>query len=204
MQGRRRISDIALEGWEGVKIVPGCSGIFEADEIQRIRREAIMKELELYGRDMDYILVDTGAGISKTVLGFIASADDVIIVVTPEPTSIADGYGIIKIMSRFKLHKKVYLVVNMASNVQEAEEAARKIEVVAKTYLDIDISRLGAIYADTNVKKSIKEMIPYIIKYPHGQTTFCVMRIAENIIENKLGFNSSAQNFAQRVINLWR
>lgn len=204
MEGRKRISDIVLEGWEGVKIVPGCSGIFEADDIQRIRREALMKELEHYGRDMDYILVDTGAGISKVVLGFVASADDVIIVVTPEPTSIADGYGIIKILSRFKLHKKVHLVVNMANNIQEAEEAARKIEVVANTYLDISIKRLGAIYADSNVKKSIKEMTPYIIKYPRGQTAICVMKIAENIIENKIGFSSSTQNFAQRVINLWR
>jgi flagellar biosynthesis protein FlhG len=204
IQGRLKVSDIMLEGWEGVKIIPGCSGIFEAASIQRIRREVLMTELEHFGREMDYILVDTGAGISKVVLGFIASADDVVVVVTPEPTSIADGYGIIKIVSRFKLHKKIYLVVNMANNVQEAEETARKIEVVANTYLDISIKRLGVIYADTNVKKSIKEMTPYIIKYPRSQAAFSVNRIAENIIENKIGFNGSSQNFAQKVINLWR
>lgn len=163
-----------------------------------------MKELELYGRGMDYILIDTGAGISKAVLGFVASADDVIIVITPEPTSITDGYGIIKVLSRFKLHDQVYLVVNMAGNVQEAEEAARKIEVVAHTYLDITIKRLGAIYMDANVKRSIKEMTPYMIKYPRSQTAVSVAKIAENIIENKIGFSSSSLNFAQRVMNFWR
>lgn len=204
MQGQKRLREIVLESWEGVKIVPGCSGIFEAADMQRIRREALMKELELFGRDMDYILVDTGAGISKAVLGFVASADDVIIVITPEPTSITDGYGIIKVLSRFKLHDQVYLVVNMAGNVQEAEEAARKIEVVAHTYLDITIKRLGAIYMDTNVKRSIKEMTPYMVKYPRSQTAVSVTKIAENIIENKIGFSSNRLNFAQRVMNFWR
>jgi flagellar biosynthesis protein FlhG len=204
IQGHRAISDIVLDGLEGVKIVPGCSGIFEAVSIQRIRREALMAELEYYSRDMDYVLVDTGAGISKTVLGFVASADDVIVVVTPEPTSIADGYGIIKIVSRFRLHKKVFLVVNMANNVQEAEETARKIEIVANNYLDISIKRLGVIYADPSVKKSIKEMTPFIIKYPRSQAAFSVERIARNIIEDKIGFNGGSLNFAQKVINLWR
>ncbi len=204
MQGHKRLREIVLESWEGVKIVPGCSGIFEAADMQRIRREALMKELELYGRGMDYILVDTGAGISKEVLGFVASADDVIIVITPEPTSITDGYGIIKVLSRFELHDQVYLVVNMAGNVQEAEEAAGKIEVVAHTYLDIAIKRLGAIYMDANVKRSIKEMTPYMIKYPRSQTAVSVAKIAENIIENKIGFSRSNLSFTQRIMKFWR
>lgn len=204
MQGKKWLRDIVLESWEGVRIVPGCSGIFEAADIPRIRREALMKELELYGRGMDYILVDTGAGISHAVLGFVASADDVIIVITPEPTSITDGYGIIKVLSRFKMHRKVFLVVNMAGNVQEAEEAARKIEVVAQTYLDIAIIRLGAIYMDSSVKRSIKEMTPYMIKYPRSHPAVSVAQIAENIIEDKVGFSSNSQNFAQRVMSFWR
>jgi len=204
IQGRLPVSDIALEGWAGVKIIPGCSGIFEAASIQRIRREALMTELEHFGREMDYILVDSGAGISKVVMGFVASADDVIVVITPEPTSIADGYGIIKVLSRFRLHKKVYLVVNMANQIQEAEATARKIEVVAANYLDIDIKRLGVIYTDTHVKKSIQEMTPYIVKYPRSQAAFSVTQIAKNIIDNKIGFNVGSQTFAQKVINLWR
>jgi flagellar biosynthesis protein FlhG len=137
-------------------------------------------------------------------LGFIAAADDVVIVITPEPTSITDGYGIIKVLSRFNLQHKVYLIVNMAANLREANDSACKIETVAKQYLDIQIDRLGVIYIDNNVKNAIKNMIPFVIKYPQSQATLDVMHIADNILKNKLGFAASNNNFARKLISLLR
>jgi len=204
LQGHKTLKEIVVEGAEGVKIVPGCSGIFEATNIGREQREDLIRELENYAREMDYILIDTGAGISQVVLGFIASADDVIIVVTPEPTSITDGYGIIKILSRFKLHKQVHLVINMANNLQEAQESARKIEIVADKYLQINIKRLGVMYSDNNVKKSIKEMTPFMVKYPRSQVSLDVMQIAHNILQEKIGFNKGSTNFAQKLLSLFK
>lgn len=202
LQGNRTLREVIIEAANGVKIVPGCSGIFEAANIQRYQREALIYELEYYAREMDYILIDTGAGISQVVLGFIASADDVVIVVTPEPTSITDGYGIIKIMSQFKLQKQAQLVVNMANNLQEANETAHKIEMVAAKYLQINIIRLGVIYSDNSVKKSIKEMTPFIIKYPRSQVARDVTQIADNILEHKIGFNTSGHNFTRKLMSL--
>ena len=202
LKGQKSLREIIIQDFEGINIIPGCSGIFEAANIQRTHREALIQELEYYTRDMDFIIIDTGAGISNIVLGFIAAADDVLIVITPEPTSITDGYGIIKVLSKFKLHKKVYLVVNMAGNLQEAQESARKIETVANKYLEISIRRLGVIYSDNSVKKSIKEMTPFIKRYPRSQAARDVMKIAENIIEHKVGFHMGANNFAQKLIGL--
>jgi flagellar biosynthesis protein FlhG len=204
LQGEKSIREIIITGVEGIKIIPGCSGIFEMANVQHIYKEGLIHELESYAQEMDYILIDTGAGISNIVLGFIAAADDVVIVITPEPTSITDGYGIIKVLSKFKLHKKVYLVVNMASNMQEAQESARKIETVANKYLEIKINRLGVIYYDNSVKKSIKEMTPFIVKFPRSQVTRDVVQIADNILENKIGFHNGSNNFAQKLIGLLR
>jgi ATPases involved in chromosome partitioning len=204
IQGIKSFKDIVIEGAEGIKLVPGCSGIFEAANIGHGQREDLVRELENYAREIDYILIDTGAGISQVVLGFIASADDVIIIITPEPTSITDGYGIIKILSRFKLHQEVHLVINMANNFQEAQESARKIEIVADKYLHISIKRLGVMYLDNNVKKSIKEMIPFMIRYPHSQVSQDVMQIASNILEQKIGFDNGGTNFAQKLIGLFK
>jgi len=204
LQGQKTLKEIIIEASPGVSIVPGCSGIFEAANIGRRQREDLVRELEEYAREMDFILIDTGAGISQVVLGFIASADDVIIVVTPEPTSITDAYGIIKILSRFKLHKQVYLVINMANSLQEAQESARKIEIVADRYLQINIIRLGVMYSDNSVKKAIKEMTPFIIKYPRSQVSQDVIQIANNIVEQKIGFHNGSTNFAQRLMNLFK
>ena len=204
LQGHKTLQEIIIETSAGVNIVPGCSGIFEAANIGRSQREDLVRELEEYAREMDFILIDTGAGISQVVLGFIASADDVIIVVTPEPTSITDAYGIIKILSRFKLHKQVYLVINMANSLQEAQESARKIEIVADRYLQIKIIRLGVMYSDNSVKKSIKEMTPFIIKYPRSQVSQDVIQIANNIVEQKIGFHNGNTNFAQKLMSLFK
>jgi flagellar biosynthesis protein FlhG len=204
LQGHKTLKEIIIEASPGVRIVPGCSGIFEAANIERYQREELIKELEEYSREMDFILIDTGAGISQVVLGFVAAADDVVIVVTPEPTSITDGYGIIKILSRFKLHKQVFLVINMANNIQEAQESARKIEIVAEKYLQINIKRLGVMYSDNSVKKSIKEMTPFIVKYPRSQVSQDVMQIANNIIEQKVGFHNGSTNFAQKLMSLFK
>jgi flagellar biosynthesis protein FlhG len=204
IQGHKTLKEIIIETTEGVYIVPGCSGIFEATNIGSSQREDLLRQIEEYAREMDFILIDTGAGISQVVLGFIASADDVVIVVTPEPTSITDGYGIIKILSRFKLHKQVHLVINMANNLQEAQESARKIETVADKYLQINIKRLGVMYADNNVKKSIKEMTPFIIKYPRSQVSQDVIQIARNILDQKIGFHKGGTSFTQKLMSLFK
>lgn len=204
LEGQKSISEIIVQGIEGISIIPGCSGIFAVENVSRLYKEALIKDLESYAQQMDFILIDTGAGISSIVLSFVAAADDVLIVITPEPTSLTDGYGIIKVLSKFQIHQKIYLVVNMAGNIQEAQESAGKIERVADKYLNIKINRLGVVYYDNTVKKSIKEMTPYIIKYPRSQVARDVIHIAENIIDNKIGFNKGNNSFANKLISLLR
>lgn len=202
LEGNKTLGEVVITGVEGINIIPGCSGIFQMENISVLQKQNLVKEFENFAQEMDFILIDTGAGISSIVLGFIAAADDVLIVITPEPTSITDGYAIIKILSKFKLHQKAYLVVNMVSNMQEAHDSAQKIETVANKYLDIDIIRLGVINYDNTVKRAIKEMTPFIIKYPRSQVSKDVMLIANNVSENNNGFKKSPNNFAHKLISL--
>lgn len=204
LEGKKSLGEVIITGYDGINVIPGCSGIFEMENVPLLQKQSLVKELESCAREMDFILIDTGAGISNIVLGFIAAADDVLIVITPEPTSITDGYAIIKILSKFKLSRKVYLVINMATSMQEALDSAHKIETVAGRYLDIEIIRLGVINFDNTVKKAIKEMTPFIIKYPRSQVSRDIIQIADNIAENKFGFSENHSNFARKLINLLR
>ena len=203
LEGNKSLKEIIITGVEGINIIPGCSGLFATENISRLQKQNLLKEMGSCIDEMDYILIDTGAGISNIVLGFIAAAGDALIVVTPEPTSITDGYAIIKILSQFKLHEKVLLVVNMAANLDEAQESLEKIETVASKYLNIEIVRLGAIFFDDTVKKSIIEMTPFMINYPRSQVSRDVMQIAENLSENKFTLNIS-NNFVRKMMNLLR
>ena len=202
LSGQKSFSEIIIPGFEGISLVPGCSGIFEATDLHPIQKEALIKELTHYAQEMDFVLIDAGAGMSKVVLGFIAAADDVVIVVTPEPTSITDGYAMIKILSKYRMHKQVYLIINSVSNMQEAQESAGKIEVAANKYLNIKINRLGVICFDNRVRQSVKEMTPFMINYPRSQAARDVTNIANNILENKIGFHPGTNTFTQRLMNL--
>ncbi len=202
LSGQKSFSEIIIPGFEGISLVPGCSGIFEATDLHPIQKEALIKELTHYAQEMDFVLIDAGAGMSKVVLGFIAAADDVVIVVTPEPTSITDGYAMIKILSKYRMHKQVYLIINSVSNMQEAQESAGKIEVAANKYLNIKINRLGVICFDNRVRQSVKEMTPFMINYPRSQAARDVTNIANNILENKIGFHGGTSTFTQRLMNL--
>ncbi len=204
LNGHKKLSEIIIEGQEGIQIIPGCSGIFEATNVQQMYKEELVSQLELYSKEMDFLLIDTGAGISQAVLGFVASADDVVIVVTPEPTSITDGYGILKVLSKFKLQRQAYIVINMANDFREAQESAQRIETVSKRFLDIEIKRLGVIYFDNKVKQSVKEMTPFIINFPRSQAARDVTSIAGNILEHKIGFDTGANNFTQKLMRFLR
>ncbi len=201
LDGKKNLEEVIVEGAEGVNIIPGCSGIFEMDNISILQKQNLSEALEACTQEKDYVLIDTAAGISPLVLGFITAADDVMIVITPEPTSITDGYAMIKILSEFKLHEKVYLVVNIAG-IKEARDTAQKIEIVANRYLDIEIVRLGFINYDSTAKRAIQEMVPFISQYPRSQVSRDVIQIANNLCQNKNGFNKSTGAFAQKLICL--
>lgn len=203
LSGQKSFPEIIIQGLDAISLIPGCSGIFEATDLRPLQKEALIKELNHYAQEMDFVLIDAGAGISKAVLGFMAMADEVVIVMTPEPTSITDGYAMIKILSKHKLHRQVHLIINSASSLQEAQESACKIEVATQKYLNIKINRLGVIYFDNKVRQSIKEMTPFIINYPRSQAARDITNIANNILENKNAFHQKANNnFAQRLRNL--
>jgi len=202
LQGEKSLPEIILSGAEGIKIVPGCSGIFELANIARSQRVQLIQEIEDYARKMDYLLIDSGAGISNIVVGFISAADDVVIVVTPEPTSITDGYGIIKVLSRFKLQQRIYLVVNRARDFKEAEQTTRKIETVTSQFLEMNIIPLGFIYYDRNVEKSIKEMEPFIIQYPRTQAAKDIIQLADNLLKNRVKLPVKKNSFSSKLARL--
>ena len=106
--------------------------------------------------DVDFILFDTGAGLSKETLNFILAAQETIIVTTPEPTSITDAYAVIKMASQMDNEIDFKLVVNRVSNQKEGRHTADKITMVARQFLDVEVSTLGFVSDDSMWSKPSK------------------------------------------------
>jgi len=175
------IQDIIYSGPLNVKVISGGSGIDELLNMNRNYLDIIVRKLSELDSIADFILIDTGAGISEGVQRFILAADEVIVVTLPEPTAIADAYALIKVIINKRKEKIFKLLINKAKNEIEAEATYNKINIAASKFLGINIYKLGYIPEDSRIHDAINRQIPYIIEYPHSYTTECIKKIASDI-----------------------
>ena len=117
---------------------------------------------------VDFIIFDTGAGLSKETLKFILAAEETIVVTTPEPTSITDAYAIIKMVNSMGHDVSFKLVINRVTDAKEGKHTADKISLVAKQFLNIQIPTLGFVDDDPAVSKAVKKQIPFTIAFPNS------------------------------------
>jgi flagellar biosynthesis protein FlhG len=157
IEGEKRLSEIVLDGPGQLKILPASSGVQKLTKLTHSQRMNLFNELNLLLADYDIVLIDTAAGISSNVLYFNASANEIIVVVTPEPTSITDAYALMKILSVKYQEKNFRLLVNQAKNEREAGEISRQLCLVANRFLDVSIEYFGSVLADTNVKSGVRK-----------------------------------------------
>ncbi|HEN20532.1 MAG TPA: MinD/ParA family protein, partial [Desulfobacteraceae bacterium] len=134
--GEKSISDIIVKGPGEMKILPAGSGIQEITDLSRDQKIRILSELDTLLDTVDILLIDTAAGISSNVMYFNVSAQNIIVVATPEPTSMTDAYALMKVLSMRYSEKKFSLLVNLAASVEEAHEVFRQLDLVAKRFLD--------------------------------------------------------------------
>ncbi len=177
--GEKSIEEILIEGPEGVKVLSGGSGVLDLVNLDDEQIGLLIESFEFLNGISDYILIDTGAGIHKSVLSFIEAATDVIMVVTADPTSITDAYAVIKNIADEE--KLIQVVVNKASNQKEAEDVFMKINNASRQFLKRDLENLGYVYEDKNVRTSVKNQTPYMMAYPNSLASKGVELIAQNI-----------------------
>ncbi|MCL6557868.1 MAG: MinD/ParA family protein [Firmicutes bacterium] len=203
LYGNRSMEEVVYSGPKGLQIISGGSGIDELAHLDSAQRQRILEFLPYLRARTDFVLVDTGAGISRNVLGFVAAAEEVVIVITPEPTSLTDAYSLIKVLSKFKVHAEARLVVNRARDEREAQQTANKLRLVCSRFLNFDLSYLGAILEDGAVGQGIKNQQPFVLTQPYSVASRNLNRIADLLIEGKECAPKAAERFLDRLLRLF-
>lgn len=183
IQGEMGIRDIIINGPLGMDIIPGGSGIAELANLREDDLKRILVEMGKMDGDYDYMIVDTGAGISENVLQFVISGDDVVVVTTPEPTSLTDAYGLIKNVAREGYQGNIYIVVNRVIRESEGQMVGQKLKLVSEKFLGLDLLMLGHIVQDSAVEQVIKEQKALIQEYPRSEASRNIFAIAERLVE---------------------
>mgnify|MGYP001546686845 FL=1 len=197
--GERKIDEILVEGPGKMNILPASSGIQELTNLNKDQKIEILKQLDLLIDSVDVLFIDTAAGISSNVMDFNATAQEVVVVVSPEPTSITDAYALMKVLSLKYSGKACKLIVNMVRRPEEGREVFRQLQIVTDRFLDINIEYLGYVLFDGKVTKGVKTQKIVSELYPDTPASRCFADISRKIA------NMSPLNLPKGNSNLfWR
>ncbi len=179
---QKTMREIILDTNYGIQIVAGASGFSKIANLEKEERRAFIDELQELSY-ADVIIIDTSAGVSGNVLSFIEAADDVIIVITPEPTAITDAYGLIKIMSTEidSQDMSLKLIVNRAQSITEAKKVQQRVISIAGQFLNLKLDYLGYVYDDPIVSQAVRRQLPFMILDPNSRPSECVMQIVARL-----------------------
>jgi len=200
INSNKNILEILEEGYEGVKFVSGGSGVQELVKLNRTQLVDLLMKLGRLDEEADIILIDTGAGLSENVISFVHAAREVILVTTPEPTSITDAYALIKTITHKDKTKNIKVVVNRADNAAEAFNILDKLNVVTQKFLGVRLQKLGYILNDTCVTKAVKIQQPFVISFARSEASRNMNDIALTLMDNK-ELNPSSVSGIKMFIN---
>jgi flagellar biosynthesis protein FlhG len=182
IEERANIFEALADGPENLTILSAGSGIGRMDEMGEERILHFRKELLKLENAFDIIFIDTGAGISTNVMNFVFMADEVIVVMTPEPTAFADAYAVVKVVSMEKPVLRIGVIINMSKNEEKSRVIFSKFKEIVKKFLGKEIIYHGAIVFDSVVTESIMRQIPLALYAGKSAAMQSVRQIARHLL----------------------
>ncbi len=204
IENRASLQQIILQGPAGLHIIPGASGLQRMVDMDARDYGGIIASFQTLATQLDTLLIDTAAGISDSVIRFAVAANEIMIVVCDEPTSLADAYALIKLLHLQHGVQRFRIIVNMSSSLYEAKKLFAKLTNVTDQYLNVVLHFLGWVPEDELVRKAIKQQSAVMEAYPSSKAAQCFITIANHI--NKLPLPKShsghVQFFIEQFINV--
>jgi flagellar biosynthesis protein FlhG len=183
IRGEKKLSEIIVQGPEGVSVIPASSGIEEMANLTEGQKLHLLNEFDELNHRFDIMLVDTGAGISSNVVYFNLAAQKRIVVVTPEPTSITDAYALLKVMFNQYRTKEFAILMNMVEDEKEAKAVFKKLSQVADKFLvGVCLDYAGAILRDDYLKQAVVKRQPVVCAYPRAEASRNLDRLADHLL----------------------
>lgn len=184
INGEKQLCDVVVDGPGRMKILPAASGIQEMTSLTNQERHLMFGQLASFVMDFDIMLIDTAAGISSNVLYFNINADEILVVATPEPTSITDAYALMKVLSVKHDTANFKLVVNSAASEEEAQEVFDQLNLVAGRFLNISLEYFGSIPLDANIPKGVRQQKAVCEMAPLAKASRCFAALARKVADS--------------------
>jgi flagellar biosynthesis protein FlhG len=180
IEGTCSVKDIICEGPAGIHIIPGASGLESLANLEPLQLELFIRALSSLEEQYDYLIVDTGAGIGRIATEFCRHADLGLLVLTPEPTSLADAYAMVKVL--YEKHiARLSVVVNMAQSEREGREIFDKLNALVIKFLKVPLELAGIVSYDAELPRLIKKQKVVLLEQPMRQVSQQISQCARKI-----------------------
>ena len=183
----RPIEDVITEGPMGIGFISGGSGVQDLVNLDKMRLQKLIAQLVKLDSIYDIVIIDTGAGIADSVIEFVLSSPEVLLVITPEPTSITDAYSLLKAVNRKKEFdrnsKAVKVITNRVANLEDGQEIFNKISIVVSKFLNIQLEYLGYIPYDKRMGNAVLEQTPITIGMPNSTVSLHIKTISNALLQ---------------------
>lgn len=181
VRGVCAIEDILVEGPCGVKIIPAASGNDFMAELSPVEHAGLINACNALPDNLDCMIIDTAAGISDTVLSFARSAQEVVVIVCDEPTSITDAYALVKVMSHRYGWTHFRVLANGVSNARDGRKLFDRLCRAANQFLNVHLTYAGAIPMDEHVRLAGRQQQPFVLAFPESPASRALKELAESI-----------------------
>lgn len=188
---KKDIRDIITKGPLDIGFISGGSGVAELAALDDNNIKILISELAKLDELYDVVIIDTGAGITDSVMEFVMVSPEVLLVVTPEPTSITDAYSLLKVLRKKDnfnpLYKTIYVVSNRVNSIEEGKEIYNKINTVSSKFLNTKLHFLGSVLYDKSASMAIIEQKPVTMAYPSSQASKCISELTGKLVNDNAG-----------------
>jgi flagellar biosynthesis protein FlhG len=198
--GRRTLEEITQIGPCGVEIVCGGSGIESLANLGPFQRQRLIEELDRMQERTDFIIIDTGAGIHSSVIGFCLAADHTLVVTTPEPTAMTDAYAMIKVLASKDYPGRISLLVNKAQHLAEGKKVYRQIADVAGRFLNVPVYEAGVLCRDEALPQAVRKREPVVLAFPKAGISKAFTAISRRLTKGSIQ-RVGDEGFFKKVVN---
>jgi flagellar biosynthesis protein FlhG len=179
--GERRLAEVVTEGPAGVRLLPAARGVAELTALTPTQQLQVLDEIDALDGQVDVLLIDVATGLSSNVLYFAAAAGETLVVMTPEPTAIADAYALVKVLATRWGRTTFPVVVNMAATPIDADAAFGRLAGVAREFLGVRLEMAGWIPADDAVRRAVRAQTPLVTAAPASPASRAIAALADRL-----------------------
>lgn len=181
LSGRKTLKDIEIPVVEGLRLIPGGSGVAELATLTSEQNSRLLNELRAIEAESDFMIVDTAAGIAANVTGILKSVTEAVIVTTPDPTALVDAYATIKLCHQASRQTPIKIIVNDVNDNSDADRVFKQLSATSKRFLNREIEHLGTIPHDTQLVDAVREQTPVVQYAPETPSSRALRMIARHI-----------------------